>query len=84
MHEQPLVLFGIYPKWFGRKAEYVLGKKSGLLSVKLKLKDLGMKEISDEARADVVRRIKALGMEKKGLVSDDEFRQIVGEVAGPR
>jgi len=80
--EQPLALFAIHPKFLGREARYVLGKKSGVLSVEMKLADLGMAEISDEQKKEVVQRIKKTGIEKKGLVSDDEFRQIVAEVAG--
>ncbi len=80
VYEQPLALFAMHPKWFGEEAKYVMGKKSGVLSVNLKLKDLGMPDLSDDAKAEVVRRVKALGIEKKGLVSDEEFKQIVKEV----
>jgi methanogen homocitrate synthase len=78
----PLALFAIHPQFVGRKAHYVLGKKSGVLSVEMKLQDLGMADLSDEQKKEVVLRIKETGIEKKGLVSDDEFRSIVQEVAG--
>jgi len=78
--EQPLALFALNPAFVGQEAKYVLGKKSGILSVDLKLSDLGMKPLSDEDRLEVVNRIKRLGIEKKGLVTDDEFRKIVSDV----
>jgi len=78
--EQPLALFALNPAFVGQEAKYVLGKKSGVLSVDLKLADLGMKPLSDEDRLEVVNRIKRLGIEKKGLVTDDEFRKIVSDV----
>lgn len=54
----------------------VLGKKSGLDSVRIKAKELGL-ELAEERRADVLARVKELGAQKRGLVTDDEFRQIV-------
>ena len=80
VYEQPLALFAMHPNWFGEDAKYVLGKKSGVLSVNLKLKDLGMPDLSDEEKTEVVNRIKAMGIKNKSLVSDDEFKQIVKEV----
>lgn len=82
VYEQPLALFAMHPNWFGEEAKYVMGKKSGILSVNLKLKELNISNISEEQKSQVVQRVKSLGIEKKGLVTDDEFRRIVGEVVG--
>jgi isopropylmalate/homocitrate/citramalate synthase len=54
----------------------VLGKKSGLDSIRIKADELGL-ELTDEQRAEVLARVKELGARKRGLVSDDEFRDIV-------
>ncbi len=80
--EAPLALFAIHPRLVGREAQYVLGKKSGVASVEMKLKDLGLAELSDEQKMEVVQRVKKTGIEKKGLVTDEEFRKIVDEVRG--
>jgi isopropylmalate/homocitrate/citramalate synthase len=55
----------------------VLGKKSGLDSIRIKADELGL-EVPEERRAEVLAAVKKLGAEKRGLVSDDEFRALVG------
>jgi isopropylmalate/homocitrate/citramalate synthase len=55
----------------------VLGKKSGIDSIRIKSEELGL-ELSEEQQREVLARVKALGTEKRGLVTDEEFRQLVG------
>jgi isopropylmalate/homocitrate/citramalate synthase len=55
----------------------VLGKKSGLDSIRIKAEELGL-EVPEERRAEVLARVKELGTRKRGLVSDEEFRELVG------
>jgi isopropylmalate/homocitrate/citramalate synthase len=55
----------------------VLGKKSGLDSIRIKADELGL-DVPEERRAELLAAVKALGMEKHGLVSDEEFRALVG------
>src|SRR3954454_21229799 len=59
----------------------VLGKKSGLDSIRIKAEELGL-ELPEERRADVLARVKALGTRKRGLVTDDEFRELAIERQG--
>jgi isopropylmalate/homocitrate/citramalate synthase len=54
----------------------VLGKKSGLDSIRIKAEELGV-ELPEDRRADVLAQVKALGARKRGLVTDDEFRDIL-------
>jgi len=54
----------------------VLGKKSGLDSIRIKAEELGL-ELAEERRADLLARVKELGARKRGLVSDDEFRTLL-------
>jgi isopropylmalate/homocitrate/citramalate synthase len=54
----------------------VLGKKSGLDSVRIKAEELGL-DLPEERRADVLARVKELGARKRRLVTDDEFEEIV-------
>ncbi len=54
----------------------VLGKKSGLASLDLKARELGI-DIPKAQRDAVLAEVKALSVEKSGLVSDDEFITIV-------
>ena len=54
----------------------VLGKKSGVDSVDLKGKELGL-HISPEQRGAVLAEVKKRSIAKRGLLTDDEFREIV-------
>jgi isopropylmalate/homocitrate/citramalate synthase len=56
----------------------VLGKKSGLDSIRIKAEELGL-DLPDDRRADVLAKVKALGARKRGLVTDDEFRDMAIE-----
>ena len=55
----------------------VLGKKSGLDSIRIKAEELGL-DVPEERRADVLAAVKQLGASKRGLVTDDEFRELAG------
>jgi isopropylmalate/homocitrate/citramalate synthase len=57
----------------------VLGKKSGLDSIDLKCKELGI-AIAPEQRAPLLAAVKKSAVKKRGLVTDGEFRQIVAEL----
>ena len=54
----------------------VLGKKSGLDSIDLKCKELGL-SIAPEQRAPVLAAVKKRAIAKRGLLTDEEFRKIV-------
>jgi len=54
----------------------LLGKKSGVDSVDLKGKELGL-HISPEQRGAVLAEVKKRSVAKRGLLTDDEFREIV-------
>jgi isopropylmalate/homocitrate/citramalate synthase len=54
----------------------VLGKKSGLDSIDLKCKELGI-AITPEQRAPILAAVKKAAVSKRGLVGNDEFRQIL-------
>jgi isopropylmalate/homocitrate/citramalate synthase len=56
----------------------VLGKKSGLDSIRIKAEELGL-DVPEDRRAEILARVKELGARKRGLVSDDEFRELVHE-----
>jgi isopropylmalate/homocitrate/citramalate synthase len=60
------------------KREIVLGKKSGLDSIRIKAEELGL-DVPEERRTEVLARVKELGTRKRGLVGDDEFRGLVDD-----
>ncbi|MFQ5776417.1 MAG: LeuA family protein [Terriglobia bacterium] len=63
----------------GATRAIVLGKKSGLDSIDLKCKELGL-EISPDQRQAVLAEVKRRGIEKRGLLTNSEFRAIVKNV----
>jgi isopropylmalate/homocitrate/citramalate synthase len=54
----------------------VLGKKSGLDSIRIKAAELGL-HVDEEAQRELLARVKELGTRKRGLVTDEEFLELV-------
>jgi isopropylmalate/homocitrate/citramalate synthase len=50
----------------------VLGKKSGLDSIRIKAEELGL-DLDDDTRRELLAAVKALGERERRLVSDEEF-----------
>jgi isopropylmalate/homocitrate/citramalate synthase len=63
----------------GAELRIVLGKKSGLDSIDLKAKELGL-NVRAEQRAPILSEVKRRAIAKRGLVSDAEFREIVSSI----
>jgi isopropylmalate/homocitrate/citramalate synthase len=63
----------------GAKREIVLGKKSGLDSIAIKAKELGI-SLTPEQQQTILAAVKRAGVEKRGLVTDSEFQFIVHQV----
>ncbi len=60
----------------------VLGKKSGIDSIRIKCEELGL-DVPEEAQRRLLDAVKKLGTDKRGLVTDDEFRLLVAEGGTP-
>jgi methanogen homocitrate synthase len=83
VYQQPLAMFSLNPVFVGQQPKAVLGKKSGYASVTTKIKELGLQYPENKEKFEVVlQKVKQLGLEKKGLVTDDEFRSLLKEVMG--
>jgi isopropylmalate/homocitrate/citramalate synthase len=65
----------------GAERGIVLGKKSGLDSIRIKLAELGL-EFPAERHSELLDAVKASGTRKRGLVSDVEFRRLVNRKRG--
>jgi isopropylmalate/homocitrate/citramalate synthase len=63
----------------GADRTLVLGKKSGLDSIRIKVAELGL-DVPKERHADLLASVKQLGVEKRGLVTDEEFRRLAATV----
>jgi methanogen homocitrate synthase len=82
--KEPLAMFGTHPALTGRRGEVVLGKKSGKLSITYNLEQIGINDADDEAVGEMLKRVKDKGIEKRGLLTQEEFREIVDTVRGVR
>jgi methanogen homocitrate synthase len=82
---EPLAMFGTHPALTGRVGEVVLGKKSGKASITYTLERMGLQGLnaSDEAVNEMLAQVKAKGIAKRGLLTDDEFREIAQKVGVP-
>jgi isopropylmalate/homocitrate/citramalate synthase len=60
----------------GAERRIVLGKKSGLDSIRIKLSELGL-ELPEEELPGVLEAVKKAGARKRGVLTDAEFRRLV-------
>jgi isopropylmalate/homocitrate/citramalate synthase len=65
----------------GARRGIVLGKKSGLDSIRIKVEELGL-EVPDERYPEILEAVKRAGTKKRGLVTDADFRRIVNRTPG--
>ena len=63
----------------GARRGLVLGKKSGLASIKIKSDELGL-DVPEVHHATLLERVKAQAISNSGLISDDEFVRMVDAV----
>jgi isopropylmalate/homocitrate/citramalate synthase len=59
----------------GAERGIVLGKKSGLDSIRIKSEQLGL-DLPEDQHAELLAKVKALGVKKGGLVTDAEFKRL--------
>src|SRR5207245_11298922 len=73
--------FPFRPEMVGQTGpEIVLGKGSGLDSVLIWLDRLGLGPASDEQSMAILQEVKATSLQRKGLLTEDDFRKIAGQV----
>jgi methanogen homocitrate synthase len=78
--KKPLAMFGTHPHLTGREGDVVLGKKSGKASITYNLELLGISGVGEDAIAEMLDKVKKKGIEKRGLLTREEFREIVNSV----
>lgn len=72
----PTEVFGVLPSLIGREdPELVLGKKSGVDSIAYALTTIGMQASAEEIM-DLTLLVKEKALEKKALVTKEEFREM--------
>jgi isopropylmalate/homocitrate/citramalate synthase len=78
---RPTTTFALNPKFIGRDFSVGLGKKSGKESVRYTLTQMGLDGNEDQVRK-ITDEVKRKGIEKKALLTMDEFKEIVVTVIG--
>jgi methanogen homocitrate synthase len=77
--KEPLAMFGTHPALTGRAGDIVLGKKSGKASITYTLEQMGL-TADDDAVAEMLKQVKDKSIAKRGLVTNEEFREIADSV----
>jgi isopropylmalate/homocitrate/citramalate synthase len=80
VEKQPLAMFATDPRLTGRKGKIVLGKKSGSASVEHFLARMGIDDLSGEEIGRILARVKSRGIEKRALLTMEEFQEILQAV----
>jgi isopropylmalate/homocitrate/citramalate synthase len=62
----------------GADRELVLGKKSGIDSIRIKAEQLGL-ELDEESQRALLARVKARGVELRRLLTDEEVRELAAQ-----
>lgn len=77
-----LEVFPYLPELVGQKKEtIILGKKSGAASIEAWLEKIGV-EADKEELGEILQQVKLRGIERKGPITDLDFRAIVDGVVG--
>lgn len=63
----------------GADRAIVLGKKSGIDSIRIKCEELGL-DLDEEAQRELLAAVKARGTAKRGLVTDEELHELVASM----
>ena len=61
----------------GAERGLVLGKKSGIDSIRIKAEELGL-DLDDDTQRELLAKVKELGTKKRDVVTDGEFRELAG------
>lgn len=80
LEKTPLAVFPMKPEFGGNSSKVLIGKKSGGNSIKVKLSEWNIQGYNDDQVDEIVKRVKELSSIKKGLVSDEELKEIVRTV----
>ena len=77
--EKPLAMFSLNPVFVGNKAGVVLGKKSGLKSIQLKLKELDRTNLTEDQEKTLLNAVKAESIRTKSIISDEFFLKLLDQ-----
>lgn len=65
------------PELVGQKRTIVIGKHSGMNSIRIKMIELGLNEATEELRRKILQTAKCESIHKSRSLTDEEFEQVV-------
>lgn len=75
----PLAMYALNPEFIGNKPGVLLGKKSGLRSIDVKLEELNL-TLEESKKPRVLDMIKDMSIKNKRTITNDEFKKIIMDV----
>jgi isopropylmalate/homocitrate/citramalate synthase len=92
-HEAGMVVAGVLqdpftaepyaPEVVGQRRQILIGKKSGLVSIGYKVKELGL-PLAEAQFPEMLTQVKQAAVKKRGALTDDEFRALADDLAERR
>jgi isopropylmalate/homocitrate/citramalate synthase len=73
--QDPFTAEAYQPEIVGQRRQILLGKKSGLVSISYKVKEMGL-SVPEERFPEMLERVKSVAVTKKRALTDDEFKQL--------
>lgn len=88
-HETGMVVAGVLqdpftaepykPELVGQRRRILIGKKSGLMSISYKVKEMGL-PLPEERYAEMLAQVKQSAVDKRRALTDEEFRALVERI----
>jgi isopropylmalate/homocitrate/citramalate synthase len=92
-HEAGMVVAGVLkdpftaesyaPELVGQRRRILIGKKSGLVSIAFKVKEMGL-PLAEDRFPEMLTRVKQAAVKKHGALTDEEFQTLAEEMAEGR
>lgn len=79
VHTQQRTVFPFVPRLVGQQPKVVIGKKSGIRSIAMKLEQWGLQADEDQQR-EMLAAVKSLSIDQRRAVTDEELRAIYDRV----
>lgn len=81
LKKAPMAIFPYLPELVGQQINIVMGKKSGKASVKMKLEEKQIAATEEQLEA-IVAAVKNAAIQKKSILTPDEFWSVTNKVLG--
>lgn len=77
--QDPFTAESYEPELVGQKRQVLLGKKSGLVSISYKVKEMGL-SVPEDSFPEMLNRVKHAAVNKRRALTDDEFKALASEL----